>query len=112
MPTVVEFLGHGGGRALAHMHLLWASAGFAHFVIDTRGHGSQWGGGETPDPVGSAPAGPGFMTRGITRVRVRVRGSPGPGEAARSFLAHAEGRESRTGAGVSSGSSGIRAPGQ
>ncbi|MEU6217466.1 acetylxylan esterase [Streptomyces sp. NPDC047022] len=65
LPTVVEFLGYGGGRALAHMHLLWASAGFAHFVMDTRGQDSEWGGGETPDPVGSAPAGPGFMTRGI-----------------------------------------------
>ncbi|MFJ5533084.1 acetylxylan esterase [Streptomyces sp. NPDC093261] len=65
LPTVVEFVGYGGGRALPHMHLLWASAGFAHFVMDTRGQGSTWGGGDTPDPVGSAPAVPGFMTRGI-----------------------------------------------
>lgn len=65
LPTVVEFVGYGGGRGLAHTHLLWASAGFAHFVMDTRGQGSAWGGGETPDPVGSAPAYPGFMTRGI-----------------------------------------------
>ncbi|GHK01202.1 acetylxylan esterase [Streptomyces sp. NPDC003753] len=65
LPTVVEFVGYGGGRALPHEHLLWASAGFAHFVMDTRGQGSGWGGGETPDPVGSAPSFPGFMTRGI-----------------------------------------------
>ncbi|MER6125738.1 acetylxylan esterase [Streptomyces sp. NPDC001795] len=65
LPTVVEFIGYGGGRALPHMHLLWASAGFAHFVMDTRGQGSAWGGGDTPDPVGSAPAFPGFMTRGV-----------------------------------------------
>ncbi|MFF7189495.1 acetylxylan esterase [Streptomyces sp. NPDC008222] len=65
LPTVVEFVGYGGGRALPHMHLLWASAGFAHFVMDTRGQGSTWGGGDTPDPVGSAPAVPGFMTRGV-----------------------------------------------
>ncbi|MEU6491159.1 acetylxylan esterase [Streptomyces sp. NPDC046984] len=65
LPTVVEFIGYGGGRALPHTHLLWASAGFAHFVMDTRGQGSAWGGGDTPDPVGSAPAFPGFMTRGI-----------------------------------------------
>ncbi|MFD1661806.1 acetylxylan esterase [Streptomyces caeni] len=65
LPTVVEFLGYGGGRALPHMHLLWASAGCAHFVMDTRGQGSAWGGGETPDPVGSAPAFPGFVTRGV-----------------------------------------------
>ncbi|MFI6492989.1 acetylxylan esterase [Streptomyces sp. NPDC050564] len=65
LATVIEFVGYGGGRGLAHTHLLWASAGFAHFVMDTRGQGSAWGGGETPDPVGSAPAYPGFMTRGI-----------------------------------------------
>jgi cephalosporin-C deacetylase len=65
LPTVVEFVGYGGGRGLPHVHLLWASAGFAHFVMDTRGQGSAWGGGGTPDPVGSAPAFPGFMTRGV-----------------------------------------------
>ncbi|WP_406369551.1 acetylxylan esterase [Streptomyces sp. NBC_00647] len=65
LPTVVEFIGYGGGRGLPHTHLLWASAGFAHFVMDTRGQASTWGGGDTPDPVGSAPAFPGFMTRGI-----------------------------------------------
>ncbi|GAA3841114.1 acetylxylan esterase [Streptomyces phyllanthi] len=65
-PTVVEFIGYGGGRGLPHTHLLWASAGFAHFVMDTRGQGSAWGGGgDTPDPVGGAPAYPGFMTRGV-----------------------------------------------
>ncbi|AJE44031.1 acetylxylan esterase [Streptomyces nodosus] len=65
LPTVVEFIGYGGGRALPHQHLLWASAGFAHFVMDTRGQGSTWSVGDTPDPVGSAPAFPGFMTRGV-----------------------------------------------
>ena len=65
LPAVVEFVGYGGGRGLPHTHLLWASAGFAHFVMDTRGQGSAWGGGDTPDPVGGAPAYPGFMTRGI-----------------------------------------------
>ncbi|KPI20387.1 Cephalosporin-C deacetylase [Actinobacteria bacterium OK074] len=66
LPTVVEFIGYGGGRGLPHTHLLWASAGYAHFVMDTRGQGSAWGGGgDTPDPVGFGPAYPGFMTRGI-----------------------------------------------
>ncbi|MFG2628225.1 acetylxylan esterase [Streptomyces sp. NPDC048473] len=65
LPVVVEFIGYGGGRGLAHTHLLWASAGFAHFVMDTRGQGSGWLVGDTPDPVGSAPSYPGFMTRGI-----------------------------------------------
>ncbi|MEZ7002893.1 acetylxylan esterase [Streptomyces sp. AD55] len=66
LPLVVEFVGYGGGRGLPHEHLLWASSGRAHFVMDTRGQGSAWGGGGgTPDPVGGAPAYPGFMTRGI-----------------------------------------------
>ncbi|MFD8643124.1 acetylxylan esterase [Streptomyces zaomyceticus] len=65
LPVVVEFIGYGGGRGLPHTHLLWASAGFAHFVMDTRGQGSGWATGDTPDPVGSGPAFPGFMTRGV-----------------------------------------------
>ncbi len=66
LPTVVEYLGYGGGRGLPHERLGLAAAGFAHLVMDTRGQGSGWGsGGETPDPVGSGPASPGFMTRGI-----------------------------------------------
>ncbi|WP_405607872.1 acetylxylan esterase [Streptomyces sp. NBC_01508] len=65
LPVVVEFVGYGGGRGLPHTHLLWASAGFAHFVMDTRGQGAGWGGGDTPDPVGSTSAVPGFLTRGI-----------------------------------------------
>ncbi|MEE4545357.1 acetylxylan esterase [Streptomyces sp. V4-01] len=65
LPLLVEFVGYGGGRGLAHTHLLWASAGYAHFVMDTRGQGSGWSTGDTDDPVGSAPASPGFLTRGI-----------------------------------------------
>ncbi|MEU5716090.1 acetylxylan esterase [Streptomyces sp. NPDC020403] len=65
LPLVVEFLGYGGGRGLPHSHLLWASAGTAHFVMDTRGQGSGWAPGDTADPVGSGPAFNGFMTRGI-----------------------------------------------
>lgn len=66
VPVVVEFIGYGGGRGLPHEHLLWASTGRAHFVMDTRGQGSAWGGGGgTADPVAGAPAYPGFMTRGI-----------------------------------------------
>ncbi|WP_326751294.1 acetylxylan esterase [Streptomyces hirsutus] len=66
LPLVVQFIGYGGGRGLPHEHLLWASTGRAHFVMDTRGQGSAWGGGgDTADPVGSTPAYPGFMTRGI-----------------------------------------------
>jgi cephalosporin-C deacetylase len=65
LPLVVEFVGYGGGRGLAHTHLLWASAGYAHFVMDTRGQGGGWSAGDTEDPVGSTPSTPGFLTRGI-----------------------------------------------
>jgi cephalosporin-C deacetylase len=66
LPTVVEFNGYGGGRGFPHEKLAWVTAGYAYVLMDTRGQGSVWGsGGHTPDPVGSTPAAPGFMTRGI-----------------------------------------------
>jgi len=33
--------------------------------MDTRGQGSSWLKGDTPDPEGAAPHYPGFMTSGI-----------------------------------------------
>lgn len=63
LPAVV--LGYGNGRGLAHERLLWSAAGYAHFVMDTRGQGGSGAPGDTPDPVGSGPAPPGFVTRGI-----------------------------------------------
>ncbi|MFB2597858.1 acetylxylan esterase [Herbiconiux sp. P17] len=66
LPTVVEYNGYNGGRGLAGEKLLWATAGYVHVFMDTRGQGSGWGtGGDTPDPHGSGPAVGGFMTRGI-----------------------------------------------
>ncbi|MCA5892925.1 acetylxylan esterase [Isoptericola sp. NEAU-Y5] len=66
LPVAVEYVGYGGGRGLPHEQLGLAAAGYAHLVMDTRGQGAGWGsGGHTPDPVGSGPATPGFMTRGI-----------------------------------------------
>jgi cephalosporin-C deacetylase len=66
LPVVVEYEGYGGGRGLPHEKIHWAAAGYAHLRMDTRGQGSGWGaGGDTPDPVGSGPATPGFMTRGV-----------------------------------------------
>lgn len=67
LPCVVEFIGYGGGRGEPVDHLTCASAGYAHLVMDTRGQGSGWRKGDTPDPVGSGPQHPGFMTRGIER---------------------------------------------
>lgn len=64
---VVEFVGYGGGRGRPIEWLTWANAGFAHFVMDTRGQGSVWREGDTPDVLetGSSAQVPGYMTRGI-----------------------------------------------
>ena len=50
LPCIVQYVGYGDGRGLAIDHLLWASAGYAHLVMDSRGQG-----GETAD--GSVPPG-------------------------------------------------------
>lgn len=67
LPVVVEYIGYGGGRGFPTDWLLWASAGYAHLVMDTRGQGSVWQNGDTPDlaPDGASPHHPGFMTVGI-----------------------------------------------
>jgi len=66
LPAVVEYNGYGGGRGLPHERLAWVTAGYAYLIMDTRGQGSVWGsGGDTPDPHGTGPSVPGFMTRGI-----------------------------------------------
>ena len=69
LPCVVEYIGYGGGRGFPIDWLLWSSVGYAHVVMDTRGQGSSWRQGDTPDPEpeGSNPHFPGFMTRGILR---------------------------------------------
>lgn len=69
LPCVVEFIGYGGGRGFPTNWLLWSAAGYAHLVMDTRGQGSTWSKGDTPDlePDGSNPQHPGFMTRGILK---------------------------------------------
>ena len=72
LPTVVQYIGYGGGRSLPHEWLTWASAGYAHFVMDTRGQGASWSPGDTPDledagtPATSGQY-PGFTTRGLER---------------------------------------------
>jgi cephalosporin-C deacetylase len=65
LPGVVQLQGYNGGRGLPHEHVFWATAGFAHLVVDTRGQGSGWSIGATADTAGSGPAQPGFLTRGI-----------------------------------------------
>lgn len=65
LPVVVQYVGYGGGRGSHLENLLWASTGYAHLQMDTRGQGSGWSRGDTPDPWGSGPQVPGVMTRGI-----------------------------------------------
>ena len=64
---MVEYIGYGGGRGFPLDWLTWSSAGYAHLVMDTRGQGSAWLRGDTPDSEleGGNPQFPGFMTRGI-----------------------------------------------
>ena len=66
LPCVVEYIGYGGGRGQPTDWLLWPSLGYATFVMDTRGQGTTWRTGDTPDPqAGGEPHLPGFMTQGI-----------------------------------------------
>jgi cephalosporin-C deacetylase len=65
LPGVVQFQGYNGGRGMPHEHVFWATAGYAHLVMDTRGQGSGWTTGATGDPHGAGPSTPGFLTRGI-----------------------------------------------
>lgn len=67
LPAVCQFVGYGGGRGFPTDWLLWPSAGYAFFVMDTRGQGSEWMRGDTPDihSEGSDPHIPGFTTLGI-----------------------------------------------
>ena len=79
LSCVVEFIGYGGGRGLPQDWLIPASCGHAFLVMDTRGQGSTWRRGDTPDlGAGMSPAAtaapatatngayPGYMTQGIT----------------------------------------------
>ena len=65
LPVVVRYQGYGGGRGLSHEVQPWPLAGYACLQVDTRGQGSGYSPGDTPDPAGSAPAHPGYLTRGI-----------------------------------------------
>ncbi len=65
LPCVVEYIGYGGGRAFPWDWLFWSAAGYAHFVMDSRGQGSSWSPGDTPDEAPAGPSYPGYMTRGI-----------------------------------------------
>ncbi|THG32907.1 acetylxylan esterase [Naasia lichenicola] len=66
LPAVVQYVGYGGGRGRPIENLALAASGFVHLQMDTRGQGSSWSAGATPDDA--PPSGPqisGVMTRGI-----------------------------------------------
>lgn len=65
LPTVVTYVGYGGGRGLVSEWTGLPSAGFAHFVMDLRGQGSGHRVGDTPDPGVGGPHLGGFLTLGI-----------------------------------------------
>jgi len=66
IPALAQYLGYGGGRGYPHNWILWPVAGYATLVMDTRGQGSGWRAGDTPDiPDGANPAYSGMMTQGI-----------------------------------------------
>ncbi|MDQ4491199.1 acetylxylan esterase [Sinomonas sp. ASV486] len=67
LPAVVQYAGYSGGRGLPHQDTVWAQAGWAMLIMDTRGQGYGGISGDTPDPHPSAGgiAYPGLMTRGI-----------------------------------------------
>lgn len=68
LPVVVNYIGYSGGRGLVNQDTRWAQAGYAHFIMDTRGQGYGGTLGHTADPHPSAGdvAHAGLMTRGIT----------------------------------------------
>jgi cephalosporin-C deacetylase len=51
LPCVVQYVGYTGGRGWRTSSTLWANAGFAHLVMDTRGQGSGSVPGDTRTPV-------------------------------------------------------------
>src|SRR5882757_10036695 len=65
LPLVVRFIGYGGGRGLPADHTLLPAAGYAVFVMDTRGQGGRWTVGATGDQGTPGPEYSTVMTRGI-----------------------------------------------
>jgi cephalosporin-C deacetylase len=67
LPAVVQYIGYSGGRGLPHQDTVWAQAGWAMLIMDTRGQGYGGMVGDTPDPHPSAGGStfPGLVTRGI-----------------------------------------------
>ena len=67
LPVVVSYLGYGGGRGPIGSWSQMPAAGLAQFVMDSRGQGSGYRPGTTPDGAFTGPASGGVMTLGIER---------------------------------------------
>lgn len=67
LPAVVEFHGYSGSRGLPWLNHTFATAGYVHLTVDSRGQGWRTV-GATPDPSPDAGLStePGVMTKGIT----------------------------------------------
>ncbi len=67
LPAIVQYHGYSCGRDEAFIYTKWASAGYAHFVMDNRGQGGTALRGNTPDESDDmlGMGNSGFMTRGI-----------------------------------------------
>ncbi|GAA2890665.1 cephalosporin-C deacetylase [Streptosporangium fragile] len=67
LPCVVQYIGYNGGRGRPHDWLTWPVAGWATFVMDSRGQGGGWRSGDTADPVGgTGPQVSGKLTQGVS----------------------------------------------
>ena len=69
LPCVVEFTGYGTGRGIPSDWLLWASVGYAHFVMDNRGQGPGMLNGDTVkrEPAEVEAENSNFVLRGILK---------------------------------------------
>ncbi|MFX4274062.1 acetylxylan esterase [Propionibacteriaceae bacterium Y1685] len=68
LPTVLSYCGYSGGRGFPFDNTVFAQAGYAHLIMDTRGQSFAAGGwAATPDPWPGAGVNhsPGWMTLGI-----------------------------------------------
>jgi cephalosporin-C deacetylase len=69
LPTVLQYCGYSGGRGYPFVDSVYASAGYAHFLLESRGQGWRTPSLTPTTPDLDAAAGdmhfPGVMTRGI-----------------------------------------------
>ncbi|MDN5726735.1 MAG: acetylxylan esterase [Propionibacteriales bacterium] len=72
LPTVISYCGYSGGRGFPFDDTVFAQAGYAQLIMDTRGQSYYQGGwAATPDPWPRAGVNhaPGWMTSGISDPR-------------------------------------------